>query len=418
QWNSLFAILNSPFLMHPTLFTLPGGIPITTYGFCMMVGFLLAVWLAMKRGMRVKADPDVVLNLGFFCLVGGVIGARLFYVAHYWRAQFADRGNPWLAVLNFREGGMEFLGGFIGAAVIIVAYLVSTKRSLRLYLDILAPSVALGLAFGRIGCFFNGCCFGGVCLAENAPEPAPRYVWAVEFPYDSAAQRRQWEERRVTVPAELLFTAKDVVQPMPVPRDAIIMSPERREGPARNLRKAQEALRKAKARNADQEEVKPLERRVAVAKKGLEDQVKNSSLVTLYRAQQYPSRVVPSRKTSVSELEDLAAQAHSLPVHPTQLYSSMNGFLMYGVLVALFYVRKRHGVVMAAFFVLYPVARFLLEGIRTDNPHDAAGLTASQFISVVLFTIGVVSLIVLYKFMPERSRYAVAWVPPKDEKSE
>jgi phosphatidylglycerol:prolipoprotein diacylglycerol transferase len=403
--------------MHPTLFTLPGGIPITTYGFSMMVGFLLAVWLAMKRGMRVKADPDVVLNLGFFCLVGGVIGARAFYVAHYWKAQFAHLPNPWMAAVNLRQGGMEFLGGFIGAAVIIIAYLVSTKRSLRLYLDILAPSVALGLAFGRIGCFFNGCCFGGVCLAENAPEPAPRYVWAVEFPYDSAAQRRQWEERRVTVPAELIFTAKDMVQPVLVPRDAINMSPERREGPVRNLRKAEEALREAKARKADQEEVKPLERQVAAAKKAVEQHAKNSSLLILYRAQQYPSRVEPSRKTSVSELEDLAAQAHSLPVHPTQLYSSMNGFLMYGLLVALFYVRKRHGVVMAAFFVLYPVARFLLEGIRTDNPHDAAGLTASQFISVVLFMIGVASLFALYKFMPERSKYAIPWVPPKDEES-
>ena len=54
--------------MHPALFSLPGGFTIKTYGFCLMIGFLSAVWLAMRRAARVKADPDRVLDISFFCL--------------------------------------------------------------------------------------------------------------------------------------------------------------------------------------------------------------------------------------------------------------------------------------------------------------------------------------------------------------
>ena len=58
--------------------------------------------------------------------------------------------------------------------------------------------------------------------------------------------------------------------------------------------------------------------------------------------------------------------------------------------------------------LLYPISRVLLEIIRTDNPHDVAGLTVSQFISVAMFAFAVAYLFIIYKFMPERSPYADA----------
>ena len=58
----------------------------------------------------------------------------------------------------------------------------------------------------------------------------------------------------------------------------------------------------------------------------------------------------------------------------------------------------------------------VLELIRTDNPHEAAGLTASQFVSLGMFLAGILALMVLYRFMPERSKYAVPFVPPPSEK--
>ncbi len=87
--------------MHPELFHLPiVGFSLKTYGFCLMVGFLTAVWLAMRRAQRVKANPDTVLDISFFALVFGVIGARAFYVIHYWQPQFAGAENKFLAVIN------------------------------------------------------------------------------------------------------------------------------------------------------------------------------------------------------------------------------------------------------------------------------------------------------------------------------
>ena len=123
----------------------------------------------------------------------------------------------------------------------------------------------------------------------------------------------------------------------------------------------------------------------------------------LSRAQRFPSRVVPTRVTSVTELERLAALHRSVPIHPTQLYSSIQALLLSAVLSGLFYIRKRHGVVIGALFVLYPLPRMILELIRADNPHDVGGLTISQSVSFAMLAAGLVYLVVLYKRLPERS---------------
>ncbi len=391
--------------MYPELFTLPGGFTIKTYGFCMMVGFLSAVWLAMRRAERVKADPDRVLDIAFLCLLFGVAGARAFYVIHYWTPQFSDAPNRFLAIIDITEGGLEYLGGFIGATLAAIAYAYLKKQSLRLYLDIAAPSAMWGLAFGRLGCFFNGCCFGGVC--EVPPNHEPRYEWAVSFPFASPAHWREWEDRQVTVPAELITTSREKLSPWLVKESLLTMSVEKREGPIRKLRDLKEEWDRAKAEAPDSPETKKLNVAVEAGRKKLEDYKKE--FASLIVAQNFPSRVEPGRKTSVSELEQLASQHRSLPVHPAQLYASINALLLSGFLSALFYVRKRHGVVIVMLLVLYPIQRTIEELIRVDNPHDVGGLTISQFLSLMLFLTGMALLFYLYKKLPERSPYAVAF---------
>lgn len=395
--------------MHPELFTLPGGYTIKTYGFFMMLGFLSGVWLAMRRAQRVKADPDVVLDLGFLSLLFGVGGARVFYVIHYW-PQFADAPNLLLAIVDVTKGGLEFLGGFLGAfaAISVYAWLKTRKGrpiSIRLYLDILAPSAMWGLAFGRLGCFFNGCCFGSVCLASGGGHEA-QFPWAVEFPFGSPAFVRQWEDREVSVPAELLFAAHGSLSPFPVPEMQLSVAVDKREGSLRRAEEAAEAYRVAKSESPDSERTAALKRAAEAALQAAKS--RNQELVALRAAQQFPSRLNPERRTSVSELQVLAAQAHSLPVHPTQLYSSIHAFLLSGVLSAVFYVRRRHGIVIGILLMMYPVPRLLLEMIRADNPLDVGGLTASQFVSLLLVVGGAVWLYFVYKFLPERSPYAVA----------
>lgn len=386
--------------MHPEFFTLPIlGLPVKMYGFCLMVGFLSAVWLAMRRGKRVKADPDTVLDMSFLALIFGVGGARVFYVVHYWKSDFAGASNRFLAAIDITGGGLEFLGGFLGAMAAILIFAWRKKLSVRLYLDILAPSVMWGLAFGRLGCFFNGCCFGALCVVPSTGQPL--HPWAVRFPFASNAHHEQWTQRHVTVPAELVVTAKNMLLPGLVPGDQLSMSVEKRERSNRRYEDLRKAYDQAKLEAPEAEATVKLGQAVTSARK--KRLAHERKIVMLRSAQRYPSRLTPTRPSSVSELEDIAAEHRSLAVHPTQLYSAIHALLLSGVLSALFYLRKRHGMVIGALLVLYPIPRAILELIRVDNPHDIAGLTASQFVSLSMLIVGIAYLIVLYKRMPERS---------------
>lgn len=78
----------------------------------------------------------------------------------------------------------------------------------------------------------------------------------------------------------------------------------------------------------------------------------------------------------------------SLPVHPTQLYSALDGLILMVLLLAYFPLRKRDGEVMALLLVTYPVSRFLIEWLRNDEGAFLGGLTISQNISLGLFAVG------------------------------
>jgi len=378
--------------MWPTLFELPFfHWPIRSYGFMLMVGFLGGTWWAARRAARVKCDPDFVINLGFLALIASVVGSRIFYVVHYWDEHFAGRG--FLAVVDITQGGLEFYGGFIGAMLAILVHMKLRKVSIRLYLDIITPSLMFGMGMARIGCFLNGCCWGGPCT--------PALPWAVRFPYASPAMVREWEDRQLTLPAELIYVHRDG-RAEPIPRDLFTMSPERRFGPRRELERAEQALRDAEARQAGEETLTKLRKQKAWAER---------------MADRMPGQLeaqLNDYHMTVTELADRAYErGRSLPVHPAQIYASLNGLLLAILLNEIFYRRKRHGMVFALMLMLYPAARIMEEIIRIDNPHDTAGLTISQFVSVLLLLVGV-SLFYAFKKMPERSPLAVPFVPPAE----
>jgi phosphatidylglycerol---prolipoprotein diacylglyceryl transferase len=97
-------------------------------------------------------------------------------------------------MLNIRSGGLTFYGGLILATVACLIYGRRAGVNLRLSMDVIAPCVMIGLAFGRIGCFLNGCCYGAEC---DLP-------WAVHFPYHSNAYQDQFEHGELRVPGELV----------------------------------------------------------------------------------------------------------------------------------------------------------------------------------------------------------------------
>ncbi len=159
--------------MHPVAIHL-GDIPIYWYGIFMATGFLLGFWTAARRGLIRQVNPDTVLNLGPWLVIGALLGARIWYVLTFWDDQFS--GKPLIDIFKIRDGGLVFHGGLIGALVGGSIYGRRTSASFLRLADIMTPSIALGHFFGRLGCFMTGCCYG-------RPADVP---WAVHFPEDHA----------------------------------------------------------------------------------------------------------------------------------------------------------------------------------------------------------------------------------------
>lgn len=145
--------------MHPILFSipLPGGssFDIATYGVMMALGTAAAVLLAMWVARRDGLSANAVVDMAFWAVIGGVVGAKAWFVVQNW-GEFDDK---WDLVRNFRSG-LVYYGGLLGGMAAVYAYARRARLGIARVLDTLAAPAMLGLAFGRIGCFFNGCCYG------------------------------------------------------------------------------------------------------------------------------------------------------------------------------------------------------------------------------------------------------------------
>ena len=152
--------------MHPVLFEY-GRITLYTYGLFVALAFIAGLWLAGREAERRGLDPRMVQDLGFLVLIAAILGARLFFVLIEWR-HFVD--HP-LQVFEIWKGGLVFYGGFTAAILAGVLYVRAKELPTWDVGDLAVPSLALGQALGRLGCFFAGCCFGAEC---DLP-------WAVTF---------------------------------------------------------------------------------------------------------------------------------------------------------------------------------------------------------------------------------------------
>jgi phosphatidylglycerol:prolipoprotein diacylglycerol transferase len=158
--------------MHPELFEVPiVHLMIRSYGVMMVIGFLAAVTIIRYLSRHFTSNPQHITNAALYALIAGVVGARAFFVIHYFN-EFRD--NP-LGVFEIWNGGLELLGGVLLAIAVIWLYIRHYRLPMRHYLDALAIGLVAALVFGRIGCFLNGCCYG-------KPTDLP---WGVRFPYGS-----------------------------------------------------------------------------------------------------------------------------------------------------------------------------------------------------------------------------------------
>lgn len=130
------------------------GLHITYYGFIIAIGMALAVFVACKNGKYRGIKSDDLIICACYVLPLAIIGARLYYVI------FADHSFSFGEIFKIWDGGMAIYGGIIGGAIGVILYCAIHKKNFLDIADLAVPSLILGQAIGRIGCYFAGCCYG------------------------------------------------------------------------------------------------------------------------------------------------------------------------------------------------------------------------------------------------------------------
>jgi phosphatidylglycerol:prolipoprotein diacylglycerol transferase len=138
-----------------------GPLEITGYGLMLMVGFLMGGWLIARQLRELKLREDYAADIVAAAVIGGIIGAKLWYVAL--------TGDP---DALFSRGGLVWYGGFIGGAIAVILNGWRLGVPLRWTMQLAAPALAAAYALGRIGCFLVNDDYG-------RPTDLP---WGVKFP--------------------------------------------------------------------------------------------------------------------------------------------------------------------------------------------------------------------------------------------
>lgn len=323
------------------------GLPIRGYGVMVLLAVVSGVAVALYRAKRLGISSDVIFGLAFAMFLSGIVGARVFYIIQYWDEIYVpnDPRSTLASMVNLVEGGLVVYGSLIGAFFGFCYFMWKHKLPALAIADLIAPSMALGLAIGRIGCLMNGCCFGGVCeegIASN---------WAVTFPVDSPPYVQQ--KSLGLFHGFRLEESGGIVRVAEIMSDEILANTQLAAG-----QHVHSINRKPVSSLADAQNI--------LARSGTDITITtNAGTIPLYASQPFP---VTSHR-----------------VHPTQIYSAINAFLIFLLGLTLYPYRSKDGQVIATVLTTYGITRFLLELIRTDEAgFYSTGLTISQNVSILM----------------------------------
>ena len=152
--------------MYPEIFHISF---LHTYGVLVALAFLAALWMTSRLAKEAKLDPEAVTNLGIYCALAAIAGAKIMMFLVDVR-YYLEHPGEFFSLATLQAGGI-FYGGLIAALGISWWYMRKTRLPLLKTADIFAPAIALGHGIGRLGCFSAGCCWGIECHRS----------WAVTF---------------------------------------------------------------------------------------------------------------------------------------------------------------------------------------------------------------------------------------------
>lgn len=413
----------------------PDGIPIYAYGAMLFCAFVACVWyagrLSKKRGLGVPRDKfqDLAIVL-FIC---GLVGARIVYMWQF--------NVPASKFLRIWEGGIVLYGGIIGGTAAFIGFYHYVLKRFNVTLwqmaDLAAPCVALGVAFGRVGCLLNGCCWGSVACPNN-PE--------LHFPLLTAPSREMLVDRDGLETTIGFLTTKHADDPRTVvgkiERDSAAERAGVKEGdkiirlrlasewivngavlivnvPADLAGKIETAL-KDYATVTDADAAPNGDRTIKIHV----DKPENFQVAynvasglaatagrTVIRTDRFGDLLNnwPRGRNSVQFVVERDGQEVELPaftprgigLHPTQVYEIISMVLVL-ILCLSFYPYRRHdGQVWVLFMAVYAAHRFLNEILRTE-PVEFGRMTLSQGISVGVLLVALGMEIYLRKTQPKR----------------
>ncbi|HET9985233.1 MAG TPA: prolipoprotein diacylglyceryl transferase [Longimicrobiales bacterium] len=166
--------------MFPTLFKI-GGFTVTSFGLMMFLAFVAGGWVLSKQLERRGQNPGIAWDVLAWLALGGILGARLYYIALHVDDFVA---NPMHELLS--RGGLVWYGGFIGGVLAYYWQVRKHKLPLATMFDASAPALALAYAVGRVGCFLVGDDYGlptrswvGIKFPEGSPPSTAGYLRTV-----------------------------------------------------------------------------------------------------------------------------------------------------------------------------------------------------------------------------------------------
>jgi phosphatidylglycerol:prolipoprotein diacylglycerol transferase len=334
--------------MHPELFRIPfTELTVKSYGTMMVFGFVAAIFVIRRLSRDIgQENTEHITTAALYSLIAGIVGSRIFYVVHYWQ-QFSGRGL--LEIFAVWKGGLELLGGVFFTIIVIAVYLWKQKLPVRRYLDILAIGLMLALVFGRLGCLFNGCCYG---------RPTCAFV-SIRFPYGSLSYQSQVRPDKTRNRAE-----------------PYIELPKEFFG---YINEANEWVAAPEPAKYDYY-LKPFDR--------LTEQEKSEVTAGEYRALKVcPTQIYESLSALAGCILLYLHRKNGIEQQKKQKITSE------------FF---RPGVTFALMFIVYGFMRFFIEFIRDDNPYQADGLTVSQNLSIAMVIGGFLLIWLFAKMKPDK----------------